>query len=704
MAMGDDDRRLDARLRDVPVPAKTVRALSAEAVFDDACIDQLLAEVSPPQDLIRRLRVALAAPSPRRGAIDLDRVELGHRASAMRPGPMARRLLMLAKDAAAVATALAVAWAMFAGGAAVSRRLAAPPRAEIAAAAERSMPRSEPSVLAASPQPPAAVTAPLAVTAPPPRAIAPVTEAPVDPLPAVASRALESTARTEAPPVVRGAAVGTGGDHDGGPAATPGVRLVEPPRDAWRAVPRVRGFDIAFEMAHGESPFADPGVPGLAGDVPPLNLRTDTFDRFVRQPPRRQRPQTRVLRMEDVLAAIPAAAASSGPRAAAGGGMRLEVGGVRSLRSVRGAPSLIVEVAATAESLRGREQPPLDAVVVIDRSVGCDPLVWPWLCRGLAAVAARMGSQDRITLVVGGPVPRLAVRRGDAAAIAAVATELERLPPTDVADIDAALRLAATEAAGSRRLVVLAQRETAEHGRTETRLALSGWHETLAGSGGERSDGTAREAAVRFVLVDPAEEADGRGDAATFGGTPADATSIRRAALRQVFVADTLVARQCRLAVTFDPRHVSAYRLVGHRQSAMESLASAPTATIDLHAGETVRAVYEVVPRGRPADAAVSAAVEWRSPEGTASRRLTAALDADTPDLTATLPSPHGCELLLAVALAETAGGSAHADPRAAVAAAALAGRWQERGDVTDFGVAVTGALDRSPAGRRPSR
>jgi hypothetical protein len=57
-------------------------------------------------------------------------------------------------------------------------------------------------------------------------------------------------------------------------------------------------------------------------------------------------------------------------------------------------------------------------------------------------------------------------------------------------------------------------------------------------------------------------------------------------------------------------------------------------------------------------------------------------------DLGVGLPSPHGCELLLAVALGELAGASVHAEPwrQSAAEIAAIAAGWQARGDVTPIG------------------
>jgi len=491
---------------------------------------------------------------------------------------------------------------------------------------------------------------------------------------------------------VRGAAVGIAAGRPAGNATV----LLEAPRDAWRRVPRVKGFDLAYEMAHGESPFVDPSFAGLASDSPPLAIGTETFDRLLRRRDRRRRGPSRDLRVEHVLAALPAPPAVGNPVE----GVRLDVFGVPSLRSVGGAPTWLVEVAATAGAVPP-QRPPLDATIVLDRSTGGDPLGWTWLCRGLAAVGGQMRPRDHLSVVIAGPIPRVAIRRGTADEIEALAGELADLPATDSADIDAALRMAEQESSTrTGGLVIAAHEASVDRGRDDVRAALAKWHAFLAAAGDDETPGPD---VPRFVVIEPVAAVDARGLEASFGRTTPDAIAIRRGLLRQVFGDDTLVARRCRLTVRFDPRQIAAYRLVGHRQSAMESLASAGPATLDLHAGDTTRAVYEVVPRGRPGASAVAAELEWRTGGGVA-MTLRRGLAEEAPPSSVAVPSPHGCEVILAVALAETMADSAHADPRVAKEAARLFDRWRLRGDVTEFGERLAELGGRPAVERRPPR
>jgi len=278
------------------------------------------------------------------------------------------------------------------------------------------------------------------------------------------------------------------------------------------------------------------------------------------------------------------------------------------------------------------------------------------------------------------------------------------VPAAEYSDLDAAVEFARREELLGGQTVVVAHSVTVDRCRGELRDLLAAWHTTLSLSGGDPLAGDPG-AKVRFVLLDRATPAPARDAGPTFGRTSPDAVAIRREMLRQVTGEDTLVARQCSLEVRFDPRHVASYRLIGYRQSVVETLSDGRPTTIDLHAGETVRAVYEVVPRTTGTAGLATARLTWRTPQGVAAR-----LDATDPapaEPTLPLPSPHGCELVLAATLGEFAGGSPHFSERrgdAWWALKSLAEAWLARGDVTPFGTALVRAIDRQGDGLRGGR
>ncbi len=537
-------------------------------------------------------------------------------------------------------------------------------------------------------------------------------------------KAAATTVEVRAAPAFPAAA---GGDRG---ASTAGIRAVFLPLIG-RQVPRVPGYDIAFEMAHGESPFVDPATfASLAVDRPPLSLRTDSYDNLcehVRRDRDRDRATGRrprrggmpTVRTEDILAALPAPAGDGGS-SGAGPGLGLSLSAIRSLRPAPG--SMLVEVCVTAPPLESAADAsgPLDTMLMLDQSAGpFASLSWQWLCRGLGRVISQMRPADRVSLIVCGERPRLVALRADAATLAALLPELMREPVTQSADFDAAFRLVAT--LGRRegrpdRIVAAAHADTMERCRKEGHAAFSAWQAELAAATNSPVGPT-----TAFVLIDPQETLSAAGSLPetvplTAGPVPADPVAIGRRLVGQVFGSPTLRATRCRLEMTFDPARIGSYRIVGHRQTAADALASVDPRGIDLHAGETMRVVYEVISRpggdviSRPGvpgpllSGGVSASLTWTPagagpdgplPEQVARRVLADAATAPA-DPRVGLPSPRGCELLLAVGLGELAAASLHAEPwrQSAAGIAALASRWQARGDVTPIGGQLIDCLE----------
>ncbi len=732
-----DDHLLDARLRDVPTPAGIAGRVAPEVLFDDAAIDRLLVMVDLPSGLEDRTRSAMAAmregstlplPTPpkssrRAGPGGAGGGSHGSPSRRMRLWPAAMDLFA---DGGAVAAALSIVALMFFAGTELSRRLAPP-----AIAPQRMADRGASPMRSDAPRVSTDDRVPLRAAeggsrtggSPQPPTVVPGIAALAT---GDAIHAAQPARPAQDPVEVRAApaaAAGAGGGDRGGRPG--GIRALFLPKTG-RQVPRVPAYDIAFEMTHGESPFIDPSrAAALAVNHPPLSLRTDSFESLCEAALRDHgRPSGRrlrrggmpVVRVEDVLAALPSTLPSTlGNAGLSGAGLVLSVDAVRSLRPSPG--SLLVEVCATASPLSAAstaaESAPLDAMLVLDQSSGPSAsLSWQWLCRGLDRVIGQMGAADRLSLVVCGERPRLVALRADAATLTALLPELTREPMARFADFDAAFRLIA--AVGRRegrpeRVVAAAHADSLERCRAEGRAALSEWQAAQAAAP------TPPVAPVtEFVLIDPQQPRDAGGStpgaaAVAPGRVAADPITIGRAMLEHVFGRPTLVATGCRLEVAFDPARVSSYRIVGHRQTASDALAAIEPRPIELHAGETVRVVYEVIrrPGGTPPAAAgvVSATLAWTPaatgpdglpPEQKVRRGLADGNAAMADGLRAGLPSPHGCELLLAVALGELTAESVHAEPwrQSAAEMARLVSGWQARGDLTPMGGLLIDCLE----------
>jgi hypothetical protein len=719
--MTDSDRPLDDDLRRVPLPEHLRGSLAPEALFADAPLDRLLAAVVVPDGLAERVRSAARSGEhrPRDGVVDLARfADLGGDRSRATPTPAAtvvrrrvNRLLGLAREAGRVAAALGLAVTLAVAGIEASRRLEGPaatpasitgdPAASGQAASSDARPDREASGPAARPDgAEETLGQPLLADAPEDDMTLPwpwdsAGLAGVGPAPELAADFAPEVAIEIAPPAipprVRGAAILLA-ERD----RPPRLAVVAAPSDTRRLVPRSAAYDIAFEMAHGESPFIPPAAdPALAVARPPLTLRSDGFE-LLTGPDSDRRPRSlrERIRAEEVLAAMPA---PHSLETTGGDGLRLGVFTVRSGRAVGGTPTLLLEAAAFAAGRPPFRTEPLTATLILDQSAAGDPQAWPRICRGVAAVAGRLGPGDRVSVVLCGPRPRVAVRDAAAAELAAAAGNWEALPAAGSSDLDAAIEAARSAGLLDRRTVIVAHANTLDRGRGGVRELLASWHRGLA-----LADGDPPATGPRFVILDPATPTVDAGP--TFGRTSPDAVAIRRELARQVTGDDTLVARQCRLELRFDPARVAAYRLVGHRQSVVESLAGTEPAAVDLHAGETVRAVYEVVPRDARGLGLATATVTWRAADGTLARLESA--DRDASDRQAALPSPHGCELLLAATLGELAAGSAHVvQPRGTLAAlAALVDRWRARGDLTPFGEVLAREIERRATAMRSTR
>jgi len=720
--MSDDGHLIDEALRNVSLPPDWNGRLRPEVLFADPQIDRLLADVAVPADLGERIRGGFDRQPGRRqdGTIDLGRMAGTVPPAGQGVAPRLRRRFRaavwlsvqpgalggLVREAAAVAASLGLMVLVTMAGIEFSRRLEGGPKvarrgeaARASAAAPSELPRKF-SAPAAAPAPapaltdggaawpPAVASAPMpgggasgrspepGANDPDPEAVAEAGGSPPSPESAVGEAA-----------VVRAAPAWP--DPPGSPGGL-GLSTVEIPSAARRSVPRVRGYDLAFEMTTGEQPFVDPAAAAsLVVDRPLLTLQTDGFDAVVTA-----RPGTRI-RAEQVLAAIPPAAVVA-PEA---GPLRLDIHEVRSRRKIQGRPTVLLEVAVSAAPLRPfREAGPLRLTLVLDQASAGEPAAWPRICRSLAALAAVMGSEDRVTVVICGPRARVAARAADAGRLAALAADLEWHPGADSSDLDAGLAVADP----GERVVVVAHAVSLDAARDKARRALTEWHAALAVVGGDTLV-CEPVGGIRFVVLDAAAPAPAGRQEPTFGRTGTDAVSIRRAVIGQATGLGTLAAVNCGLEVRFDPGRVAGYRIIGHRQSAVESLATAAVAPLDLHAGETARAVYEVIPRdpGRLLGLATAEAA-WRSPDGVR-QTLGAGPNQRSEDLGPGLPSPHGCELLLAAGLGELAAGSAHVERRPALVASleSLVEEWRARGDLSTIGGTLARGLESAGRGRR---
>ena len=781
------DHVLDEQVRGVPIPAGLDQRLSASALFDDAAIDRLLICVRVPSGFVERLRVGLLASSAMNypvgidrhrqpslsGGIDLDRAAKRVDQAAVLPAANAagqwsagrQRILRLthrlATEFGSVAALLLCLTGMFLGGMELSRRLGASSgngseHQSSLSTATGALPRT---IQVKDKSFQSAASSALPPT-PSPRLNRPVQQldqaellARTLPQQVIASGSgpIESpsvAASSEKGLTVRGAplSMAHADARTGRGLLVAGFKGMALPRESHRVVPRMRGYDLAFEMAHGEAPFIDPSLaPSLAVNRPPLSLRSDSFDALLSSPSSLQRTSLTGLaglaglagmagmagmRCEEVLAAIPSVIDLNPAKGAGRPALQLTLAGMRSLRS--GTPSDLLEVSITAQPLDREKDPPLNVVLVLDQSTGlANPLVWQWLCGGLKMVGEQMRPADRLTLVLAAERPMLAMVRGDRAELKQLCIQLRQKSSSGPSDCDAAVEMAEKllESAGDQpRLIVIAQTDSLERLSDKGRVAFARWQESQAtgqmdrfgNSDASRSQVSSGQLTPQFVLIDASRAVDesdqGFSEGVSEGRIATDSTSVRRAVVQSVFGRSSLVARQCSLSVAFHPAFVARYRIVGHRQSVVESLAVSGPKPINMYAGETVRVVYEMIQKDvdvKPRTGEILAAVVSYLPveisgdkrKGVLQQSIKAVLAANAGIFSDALPSPHACEVLLACALGELSDNSVHLGLRKPLTdkLALLSQRWFERGDVTPFGLQLLAILQQQKRVTQPS-
>jgi hypothetical protein len=466
-----------------------------------------------------------------------------------------------------------------------------------------------------------------------------------------------------------------------GPSGAP-MAVVPPSRSASRPVPSHRGYDLAFEMAHGVPPFVDPSLaPALAVDRPPLSTRTDTFDAAVRAVVggRHVRDSLRGLRVEHVLAALPAASVPGSVSPGAGRDPVLSMRGFPTFRSGVASRFLEIEASVPASIPPDGAGDPSRVVLVLDASsAAAADEAWPAVCRAVRDAAGGMDAEARMSVVLFADRPVVAADGMDRRGIVALCDRLERLRLREGGNLHGSMpevhRLLERSSGGGRpRCVVVAHVGSIARAERDGDEDLAAWRSAHAGD--EPPSGLVDE----YVVIDPARGLVGaaavRGEASPIDGIGLDAESIRRRIVEAVRGQSSAGAgsspslRDCRLEVAFDPRQVAAYRLVGHRQQ-VSDFDRAAVSTVDLEPGRTVRVVYEVMLKSQASQKSPSPPVArstflFRRPGDGGEGKAEASIMASDFRLDPPAGDPLAWAVWLGVGLAEHAAGSPHVESRA---------------------------------------
>lgn len=703
------DPRIDSLLRETA--GRGMRLPGLVELFSDDAIDRLLRDVPCRMESIR----PFAAPGGRRVPVDLDAVVAGldrqpPRPAAgftSRPSRLVRSAIGVARDAFNVVAVLSVVVAMFAASVVASRWLSTPLARVTATAphgldfsASSAAPRDTVVTVIADGRdfgqldPPAGEGNPSDSSIPGKGGVEVIADADAANLP--------EGEGTDGPRIAfddsgdSGSSLLPGGpppEVRAAPVSVPGLGLQsssqrrKPYRSAGeslevvatrpaigRFVPYHRGYDLAFEMNSGESPFVDPSLTrALAVDSPPLSRRTDSFDRVEQLLAagglRRDRLRQAItgLRVEEVLAAISPAALPAAPPAAA------PVVSVAAGASISGRPNArLLEVSIVAPRLAS--QPAGDLLFVLDASAaaGADE-AWPAVCRGVEDAVRRLDPGASITVVAFAERPVVIANQTPARDMVDLRRRLLEVRPRGGGDLHGCMAIVRDMVARremSPRCVVVAHAGSIARAERDGDPGLAAWRRSQQ----RARDGDASPI-LEVVEIDSVSGATGeaaeKNGASLVEGVGLDSMVIRRSIVAAALGPDSAPRFEaCRLEVAFDPAQVAAYRLVGHRRQIVE-MASSQSSAVDLADGECVRAVYEVVlrerdPRGRapsrPQAFTATATCLYRRAGEASESRVVAGI---SPSQIAVDPSSGDAAsqaVWLSVAIAELAAGSAHVE------------------------------------------
>ncbi len=401
------------------------------------------------------------------------------------------------------------------------------------------------------------------------------------------------------------AALGAGGNLD----RLPSLEVFEAPAPRGIAPPRVRGYDLLFQLKHGEHPFAPPSARELATSRMPFSFRTASYDLTVGAAREGQLPPADEIRVEDFLAAqdyaLPPAPANR---------LALHVAVSPSPFEDSGLHLMQLAVKASAKA-PGPRRPTRMVAVVDTSSAMLGGARWETILRALAKIADDMRPTDRLTLI--GFAERATVlaenaTHGDLRAIVSGGG----LPqPGGIADLPTAIRAACETARDEQvteaQLVVVI---TAGRGDYDDSVVASVVDSLLQLDTDNIAWQIISLSPQNSQLTDLARRARGEVIAAT------SASEIRAAILDKLTGQSSLVARGASLKLTFNPQVVTSYRLLGHATTTLTAEA-ANSLEIDLHADQTATAMYELWIKPGETDKVATAELTWLDPQSAQPRR-----------------------------------------------------------------------------------
>jgi len=383
----------------------------------------------------------------------------------------------------------------------------------------------------------------------------------------------------------------------------------------------VPGFDLKFWTEHGFHPFVIPALnAGLRSTVVPLDIDASSYELTRRHLEDGRVPPADAIRTEEFLAAIDHGFPKPKPSS-----LGLSIAGGPSPFGGKG--TLLLQVGVQAPDFRDRRREPVHLVLAVDVS---SSMRWEGrlrsVRRAVETMARDLGPGDRVSLVgfdEGATLLIEDVGRDETDQLIAAVNSLSTRHSTNMA---AGLQLAYTVAQRRTRL------DSQEQGPMARVVLLTDGLTELDRGTSERIEQRMAEAhtrGIRLDVIDLSHEQDPDRQLARFaesgGGKShraANVDQIRWSLLEILTGSSQLVAEQARLRVTFNPKTVLAYRLLGHEAKALAGLMPVrPEA--DFHCGRSATALYELRLRPGKGNGDVAVAdLSWQEPgKGALKRR-----------------------------------------------------------------------------------
>jgi Ca-activated chloride channel homolog len=382
------------------------------------------------------------------------------------------------------------------------------------------------------------------------------------------------------------------------------------------AGPRVKGYDLLFEFRYGEHPVVHPGAAAaLLESRVPIWIDTSSYELAQRAIAALQPLPPGQIRAEDLLAAMdygfPMPSGSAiGIRTAAGPsplglpGMSLMQIGVQAGRFDRGRDfgthlTLAVDISSTT-AVNGR---------------------WESMRRALRGIVGHLEPRDRISIVLFSQRPVVLVRAADRNQAQIAIEKLDAIEPRGLANLGAALEMAAAIARGESARAESKPGAADEKQSAASRLLLLtdgvGWVDPSAMPRLKDLLKQTIAAGVSWQLVDvrPDEVSDSRlEELALVGGQKVRHAETGRAIARELREAligrRDVVAAGVKIKVVFNPEAIESYRLVGYDPTTAGGLISGPLEG-DLRAEEATTALYEVELKPDGPETVATVEVTW---------------------------------------------------------------------------------------------